>query len=249
MKLALAISDMAGTTVKDTWEDNDPRKFESTGNIVRHFFKAAFDKYLPGQVKDGSIDDVMGWKKKQAIDKLLADIYGEDIPAGLAENIFTDFEDACVDYYRENSRALPGAEDAIRLLQQAGIEVALDTGFTQRITDTIMEALGWNSLVARAVNSDQVENGRPARDMIDKSVRDSAIPGLQASEVVKIGDTVSDIQCGINAGCRLVIGVLSGTGKRAQFEELQAKYKGSGVEIRIASDIRYKRSSGDDYCF
>lgn len=75
-----------------------------------------------------------------------------------------------------------------------------------------MDGLGWlrDGLVDVSVDVEDVpgERGRPAPFMIFHAMEKLDVQNVQ--EVIKIGDTPADMLEGTNAGCRGVIGVLSG---------------------------------------
>ena len=75
-----------------------------------------------------------------------------------------------------------------------------------------MDGLGWvrDGLVDCSVHVESVsgERGRPAPFMIFHAM--SQLDVQSVHEVIKIGDTPADMLEGRNAGCRGVIGVLSG---------------------------------------
>ncbi len=106
---------------------------------------------------------------------------------------------------------IAGASDAFRKLHEAGVKVALDTGFTRDIVDVVLRRLGWkdNPLIDVTVTSDEVERGRPQPDMVHKAMQELGVK--DASRVAKVGDTPSDLHEGVNAGCGAVIGVTAGS--------------------------------------
>jgi phosphoglycolate phosphatase-like HAD superfamily hydrolase len=75
-----------------------------------------------------------------------------------------------------------------------------------------MDGLGWvrDGLVDCSVHVESVsgERGRPAPYMIFYAMEKLDIQSVH--EVIKIGDTPADMLEGLNAGCRGVVGVLSG---------------------------------------
>jgi len=73
--------------------------------------------------------------------------------------------------------------------------------------------LDWTNLIDVSVAASEVKEGRPAPDMILKSIETyEQIKGIPVSpaEVAVIGDTISDVQSGVRAGAKFVIGVTSG---------------------------------------
>ena len=117
-----------------------------------------------------------------------------------------------VEHYRKNTREIPGTSDVFRWCHAHGIKVATDTGFHRIVVNAIMEGLGWlrDGLVDLAVDVEHIpgEIGRPAPFMIFYAMMQFNIQSVH--EIIKIGDTPADMLEGYNAGCRGVVGVLSG---------------------------------------
>jgi phosphonatase-like hydrolase len=110
--------------------------------------------------------------------------------------------------------ALPFADDLFRKLQNHGIKVGLNTGFSRAIADTIMERLGWlkNGLANYLVASNEVPAGRPHPYMIEKMMKKAGIK--DPKKVIKVGDTEVDVMEGKNTGCLLSIAVTTGAFSR-----------------------------------
>jgi len=79
-----------------------------------------------------------------------------------------------------------------------------------------LERLGWRhaGLLDATVASDEVPQGRPAPDMICRAMELTGV--TDASRVVKVGDTPSDLQEGQAAGCGWIVGVTAGSHTREQ---------------------------------
>lgn len=129
-----------------------------------------------------------------------------------ATRVFQRYEEIMIQHYRTQVREVPGAADTFRWCHDHGIKVATDTGFHKAITQAIMDGLGWvrDGLVDISVDVQDIpgERGRPAPFMIFHAMEKLDIQSV--SEVLKIGDTPADMLEGTNAGCRGVVGVLSG---------------------------------------
>jgi phosphoglycolate phosphatase-like HAD superfamily hydrolase len=65
------------------------------------------------------------------------------------------------------------------------------------------------------VGGDDVENGKPAPDMILKAAEQT---GSRLEETVIVGDSANDMKIGINAGVKACIGVLTSLGTREKLE-------------------------------
>jgi phosphonatase-like hydrolase len=141
-------------------------------------------------------------------------------PAGVVartEAIFGFFREYVAGLFRAGGvKPIDGAADTFSWLRARGIKVALNTGFDRSIADLIIEAVGWRDAVDTIVCGDDVAQGRPAPDLIFKSMQRTGV--AQAGRVMAVGDTVLDLQAGRNAGAGWVVGVLSGAHSRSQLE-------------------------------
>ena len=202
----LVVFDVAGTTVLD-------------GDAVIDCMHAAIGARADVSVAD--VRDVMGLPKPLAITKLLsAHTPLRDNALRLAvEESHRAFRAALIARYQEAGAIAPapGALRVFSALRTAGISVALDTGFSRDILDTILIQLGWaDGTIDCSIASDEVEHGRPHPDMIFRAMR--LVGVTDPSQVAKVGDTPSDVMQGLAAGCGLVVGVTCGTHSSHQLE-------------------------------
>lgn len=132
-----------------------------------------------------------------------------------AKKVYERYTEIMIDHYRREVKEVPGASDTFKWCHENGIIVVTDTGFHHDVTSAIMDGLGWlrDGLVDLSVDLDMVPEGkgRPAPFMIFHAMQHFNIQNVR--EVIKIGDTPADMLEGYNAGCRAVIGVLSGPRK------------------------------------
>ncbi len=205
MSIKLAVFDMAGTTVEDR-------------DFVHQALIDAF-KVKDIVVLRGEVNAVMGYPKPIAILTLLkekTDFFDEK-DTSLVYQVHEIFVDNMVQFYRHDRsvKAKDGAEETFESLRKRGIKIALDTGFDRKIANTIIERLGWNGgMIDLSVTSDEVENGRPYPDMIFEAMKLSKVK--HPEYVIKIGDTISDLQEGKAAGCRYVVGITTGAFSRQE---------------------------------
>jgi phosphonatase-like hydrolase len=203
MKIKLAVFDLAGTTLADD-------------DAVAKAFKSAFAAYGI-EISEESINPLMGYKKPLAIRTMLGKL-GEESSEERMADIHREFEKIMLEHY-ENSpdvKPMPGAENTLRHLKDKGIRIALNTGFSRSIADTILRRLQWmeKGLVDDYIASDEVEEGRPQPFMIQALMKRAGVD--DAKEVIKIGDTEVDINEGRNAGCVMVVAVTTGAFTREQ---------------------------------
>ena len=151
MKIQLVVFDMAGTTVCDD-------------DAVNSCLRQALEKQVA--VSRDQVNAVMGLPKPIAIQELLK----SKLPAAKfgpadVEEIHADFLGRMLSYYRRapGIGPMPHTEETFIRLKEAGVRVALDTGFSRSIVDAILERLRWREggILDATVASDEVRRGRP----------------------------------------------------------------------------------------
>jgi len=206
----MVIFDLAGTTICDD-------------NGVRDCLYQAADEFKLKTTPD-EIQLHMGTNKIHLYQYLIAKANGVHLEfrdfekyqspdtREFATKIFHRYEEIMIAYYRREVKEIPGAADTFRWCHEQGIKVATGTGFHRQITEAIMDGLGWlrDGLVDISVHVEHTPNhrGRPAPFMIFHAMSQLDIQSVH--EVIKVGDTPADMLEGANAGCRGIVGVLSG---------------------------------------
>ncbi|MBL8718269.1 MAG: HAD hydrolase-like protein [Myxococcales bacterium] len=227
MHIQLVVFDMAGTTVADD------------ADVAFHLREAV--KALGVSPTLAQVNAVMGWPKPLAIRTLLED-QGLAATEPEVECIHRSFVDRMVRFYRTHVTVaeVPGTTHVFRWLKMRGVKVALDTGFSRPICHAIVERLGWadEGLLDATATSDEVALGRPAPDLIHLAMRRARV--TDASCVVKVGDTPSDLEEGRRAGCGMVIGVTRGSHSSEQLAVCRPDYLVPTVES--LPDLFYRLS-------
>lgn len=200
----LVVFDMAGTTVKD-----------------RNYVGIAFQQALKSKGYEVSIADInplMGYEKPLAIQMILTKhlVDPAEITPALIAEIHAEFVKAMIDFYSTTDEIapLPTVEDTFEQLRVAGCKIALNTGFSRDIADVIIRRLGWEEKIDCLVASDEVPNGRPYPDMIQKIMGQLGIDSPE--KIAKVGDTEVDVNEGINVGAKYIIGVTTGAFTREE---------------------------------
>ncbi|HEX2628371.1 MAG TPA: HAD hydrolase-like protein [Chitinophagaceae bacterium] len=215
--IQMVVFDMAGTTVAD----ND---------YVARAFQDAFE--INGMtIRRGMVNPLMGYHKPLAIQMVLEQL-GVEFDAELIEKIHDDFEDAMVEFYMYAPEVtpLPGAEELFLYLKEKGVHIALNTGFSKVIADTIINRFEWKerNLVDDHIGSNEVEMGRPYPFMIKELMQRTGINDPQC--VAKVGDTTVDIEEGRNAGCRYIISVTTGAATVEELEKMNPTHIVNSLE-------------------
>ncbi|MCU1459236.1 MAG: phnX [Actinomycetia bacterium] len=197
--IRLAVLDMAGTTVRDD-------------GVV----EGAFVDALTGMgIEPGSAEmeaglthvrDTMGASKITVFRHL----FDDEARATDANRRFEAAFSAAV--ARGDVEPLPGAEDALAEMRDAGVRICLTTGFSPETQQQLIAGLGWASRIDLALAPGPGVRGRPYPDLILQAVMRLEIDAL--AEVAVAGDTANDLLAGSRAGARIIAGVLTGAHDR-----------------------------------
>jgi len=207
MGIKLVVFDIAGTTLHD--ESN-------VALVLQQAIKTA-----GVTVSIDEVNEVMGYAKPFAIRYLLEQKQDQRFKDPVfIDQLHGQFVQEMKNHYTHSPavREKAGTTAVLKALKEKGMKVALDTGFDRGITNVILERVGWlnNGIIDAVVTSDEVPKGRPYPYMIYRIMEQLGIPSI--TDVAKVGDTISDLEEGTNAGCRYVIGVTTGAYTRSQLE-------------------------------
>lgn len=110
----------------------------------------------------------------------------------------------------------------------AGISVAVATSDDRRGTEETLRHLGVSDVVSRLLCADDAGPRKPDPLAMVELTRAAGIP---LNEAAIVSDSASDLEMGLKAGIGIKIGVLSGTGRRGDFQHLADAIVGSIAEI------------------
>jgi len=115
------------------------------------------------------------------------------------ENLFADFMPQQISCLAECSLVISGVTDAVQRLRDRGLKIGSTTGYARPMLNVLLPHAARQGYVPDcALCPDDVGAGRPLPWMIyENAIRMKVYP-LEA--VVKVGDTISDIEEGLNAG-------------------------------------------------
>ncbi|MBB2745199.1 HAD family hydrolase [Microbispora sp. NBRC 16548] len=103
---------------------------------------------------------------------------------------------------------LPGTVEAVAKLRDAGLKIALITGFSRATLGRVLSTLAWVDMLDLALCPEDAGRGRPYPDMVLTAVLRSGIDDVR--QVAVAGDSESDMLSGRRAGASIVAGVLTG---------------------------------------
>ncbi len=192
--MEMVVFDVAGTTLRDD------------GDVVASRMAEALAA-SGVEIALAEVNPVMGLLKPLAIATLLESKRGLVPQAEEVAEIHERFRSAMVEHYLTDPKvaAMPGAADVFEALRSRGIRIALDTGFDRTILDAVIDRMGWRDKLDATIASDEVERGRPYPDMIHAIMERLGVGN--ADRVCKVGDSLADIEEGVNTGCGLVVAI------------------------------------------
>ncbi|EEN87452.1 MULTISPECIES: phosphonatase-like hydrolase [Rhodococcus] len=207
--ITLAVLDMAGTTVADD------------GLVLRAFAAAAEAGGLPAEGPEADaarqyVLDTMGQSKIV----VFRAIFGDEDRAQAANAAFETTYDSLID--QGLAEPIPGAEKAITTLREAGIKVALTTGFSRSTQDKLLVALGWETLADLTLSPAEAGRGRPHPDLILTALLKLSIDDVH--QIAVLGDTSNDVLSGIRSGASIVAGTLTGAHDEQQLRDAGATH-------------------------
>jgi phosphonatase-like hydrolase len=202
---------MAGTTVN---EDNLVYK-----TLQKSMNKRGFDFTLDQVLAEGA-----GKEKMEAIKSILK-LYARNSDKDLANEIYFDFMNLLTTAYEViDVLPQPNAEELFQILKKRDIRIILNTGYNADIADSLVKKLGWKKGVEfdSLITSSDVEKSRPDPEMIDLAMDIYGI--VDPKKVIKVGDSIVDIEEGQNAGCGLNVAITTGAHTFLQLQSANPDY-------------------------
>ena len=208
-EIQLAVIDMAGTTVADD------------GLVVSAFEAAASAAGLPdsGAERDRArqyVLDTMGQSKISVFRAL----FGTEELAQRANAAFESAYEELID--QGMAKPISGAAQAITRLRDAGVRVALTTGFSVATQGKLLAALGWQSLADLVLAPGKGVRGRPYPDLLLTALMRLEIDSVH--NVAVLGDTSSDVESALRAGAAVAGGTLTGANNEQQLRDAGATH-------------------------
>lgn len=105
-----------------------------------------------------------------------------------------------------------GVFDTIKKLKEEGLYIGLSTADSVENAKLFLEKTGLAIYFDYIGADDGIINPKPSPDYMNNFCNQYT---LKPSEVVVVGDTMTDMNFGINSNAGLIVGVLSGTGTRS----------------------------------
>lgn len=192
------------------------------------------------------IDHIRAMLSIPRISELWEEQYGAPFNEQDVENLYAEFEPALLASLSEYTDPIPEVIETVEVLRNQGLKIGSTTGYTESMMDIVVpNALkkGYNPdfcMTPDGTNS----LGRPYPYMIFRNME--ALKLSAAWQVVKVGDTISDIKEAVNAGVWSV-GVIIGSSEMglsiAEYKDLSEGDR----EGLIAKTEQSFRQNGADF--
>ena len=182
MNCKAVLFDVIGITVRE----------KDSNTINNCFLKAFTDNNVSADI---DLFKENRGKEKLEIIKMILNSTKQDITlAPIVYNSFTTNVENSI----ENFSAADDAEEIFAYLTQRSIKIGLGTGLSRNLFEKILAQLKWDKKLFDYIGiSSEIGKSRPHPDMIFDLMHKLTI--VNPAEVLKVGDTVADIQEGKNA--------------------------------------------------
>jgi phosphonatase-like hydrolase len=209
--IKMVVFDMAGTTVNENM-------------IVYKTLQTAINQNGFDFTLDQVLAEGAGKEKADAIRTILS-VYAQKNDPALTDRIYQEFITMLKTAY--STAEITPQENAAAIFQglrTRNILVVLNTGYNQETAQSLITRLGWKkgAEIDGLVTATEVQHSRPSPDMIRLAMDQFGIGN--PLEVIKVGDSIIDIEEGVNAGCALSIGITTGAHTRQQLETVSPDY-------------------------
>jgi phosphonoacetaldehyde hydrolase len=237
----LVVVDLAGTTV-------DYGSSAPAGAFVELFRRHQID------ISQAQARGPMGLHKKDHIRTIAnfpevkaawQQVHGMLWTEDTIEALYQEFIPIQIECLPRSGKLIPGTVEAVKRLHELEIKIAVTTGYNEDMMDIVLKGAEEQGFVPDTTwCATQVATGRPAPWLIYRSMEALGIYPPEA--VVKIGDTLPDIEAGLNAGV-WTIGVAK-TGNMIGLNEAELEaLSADEYETRLSSAYHQMYQAGAHY--
>lgn len=189
------VFDWAGTTV----DHGSIAPTVAFRNIFADHGITVTEEQIRAPMGMGKRDHIASMTRMPEIRTAWLERHGAEPSEADIDQLYLGYGDIIDDAIAAHSELIPEVVPAVRQLQERGIAIGSTTGYVRSMMVPVLEraaADGYSP--AATVCSDEVPAGRPAPWMLFEVMRQLDVYPTRA--VVKVGDTVQDIEEALNAG-------------------------------------------------
>lgn len=152
----------------------------------------------------------VGLKKREIVMQAMIDslaMVGYSDTYNLCYEIFKEADKLSLNHFSEIVKPIDGMHKLVNDLREKGCKIAIATIDKSERANLAMKFLGILDKIDIVAGEDMVERCKPAPDMVYMILNRTGIPQENA---VMVGDAITDVEMGLNAGLKASIGVCSG---------------------------------------
>ncbi|WP_431809764.1 phosphonoacetaldehyde hydrolase [Brevibacillus agri] len=161
------------------------------------------------------------------------------------DELYADFEPLLMATLHDYATPVPGALELVARLRERGLKIGSTTGYTREMMNVVAASAKRQGYEPDAlVTPSEVSAGRPYPWMC---YQNALLLGVYPmSELVKVGDTTSDMQEGRNAGM-WTVGVLKGGSELGLSQQEVADMPAEELQARLANAAARLKAAGAHY--
>jgi phosphonoacetaldehyde hydrolase len=145
-------------------------------------------------------DHIRAMLSTQSVGAKWREVTGRDWTEEDVDELYRDVTPRQVEAAKRYSDLVPGVTATVHELRRRGVKIAATTGYFREAADAVLAAAKRQGYEPDFnICADDVPAGRPAPWMIFRCME--ALNVYPPAVVVKVGDTIVDIEDGRNAGC------------------------------------------------
>lgn len=159
-----------------------------------------------------------------------------------AQAVYADFIPRQIATAARYAEVIPGAAEAVAALRARGLRIGATTGYTREIMAAVTPRAAEQGYTPDVtICADHIAGrGRPAPGLLFQAM--IALDAWPPAAVVKVGDTVADVEEGLNAGAWSVAVTETGSEMGLSLPDLEALPAAVRTERRLAAADRLTRA-------
>ena len=212
-KIEAVLFDWAGTTV-------DYGCFAPLEVFLEVFKRKGIDLTLEearGPMGMLKIDHIRALTQIPRIKEQWVKVYGREPNEKDVKEMYEDFEPSLLKILPNYTTPIPGVVEAVKEIRDMGLKIGSTTGYTDKMMEIVKKGAKEKGYEPDTLfTPDGLPGGRPYPWMCYENAKKLGVYPM--NHIIKVGDTLSDVKEGVNAGCWSV-GVIMGSNELGLHEE------------------------------
>lgn len=190
------------------------------------------------------IDHIRELTKLPSVEKQWVEKFGRRPEEDDVRELYAEFEPALLKILSNYTTPNPGVVETVKKLRNHGLKIGSTTGYTDSMMEIVVSGAKANGYEPDFyITPDSLPAGRPAPWMCYENAK--ALNIYPMYHMVKVGDTISDIKEGVNAGCWSV-GVIEGSSQLGMHQEEVLALTQEALERKsLEAEEKFKEAGAD----